>query len=220
MSIRARVRTITTVTAALLLAGSTAAAAATLTSATAPTTPSTVTSAGTSVGAATSPQAEIDAYLRDHPGGVQVSDNAVAYRDGEVVVVFPDPGQRVAPEGLGDNLRTTRLAAAVAEDVEAAASSVAGCPNGTFDHWYCFYTDSNFGGRRLQFLNTCADYASDWGFNNTTSSWVNTNPRSRIVAWDYRGGNALWVEGYGVSYDGWVGSGANDRMSYWTRTNC
>ncbi|MDV3220439.1 hypothetical protein [Intrasporangium sp.] len=208
MSIRARVRTITTVTAALLLAGSTAAAAATVTS--------TVTSAGT----ATSPQAEIDTYLRDHPGGVQVSDNALAYRGGEVVVVFPDPGERFAPEGLGDNVRTTSLAAAVAEDVEAAASSVAGCPNGTFDHWYCFYTDSNFGGRRLQFLNTCADYASNWGFNNMTSSWVNTNPRSRIVAWDYRGGNALWVEGYGVSYDGWVGSGANDRMSYWTRTNC
>lgn len=212
MSIRARARTVTTVTAALLLAGSTAASAAHRLPAEPVIPTATVTASG--------PQAEIDAYLRAHPGGVQISDNAVAYRDGEVVIVFPDPGERFAPEGLGDNLRSTALAADVAQDVGAAAASVAGCPNGTFDHWYCFYTDSNFGGRRLQFLNTCADYASNWGFNNTTSSWVNTNPRSRIVAWDYRGGKALWVEGYGVSYDGWVGSGANDRMSYWTRTNC
>ncbi|HET6666390.1 MAG TPA: peptidase inhibitor family I36 protein [Intrasporangium sp.] len=204
MSTFSRISSITSMVAALVLLGGTATAASPQLEAT-PT---------------ASPQKEIDAYLRAHPGGAQVSDNAVAYRDGEVVVVFPSPGERRAPEGLGGNVRSTALAVGVAADLDAAASSVAGCPSGTFDRWYCFYTDTNFGGRRLQFLNTCADYASDWGFNNSTSSWVNTNPNSRIVAWDYRGGEALWVEGYGVSSDSWVGSADNDRMSYWTRTNC
>lgn len=208
MSTRSRIISVTSMVAALVLLGGTAAAAAPQLAYA----PQVASSAGT--------QEEIDAYLRAHPGGTQVSDNAVAYRDGEVVVVFPDPGERRAPEGLGTNVRRTALAAEVTEDLELAAASVAGCPSGTFDRWYCFYTDSNFGGRRLQFLNTCADNAADWGFNNSTSSWVNTNPNSRIVAWDYRGGQALWVEGYGVSSDNWVGSAVNDRMSYWTRTNC
>ncbi|HEY9494928.1 MAG TPA: peptidase inhibitor family I36 protein [Intrasporangium sp.] len=204
MSTRSRIASITSIVAALVLLGGTATAAAPQLEA--------ASSAG--------PQKEIDAYLHAHPGGAQVSDNAVAYRDGEVVVVFPDRGELRAPEGLGANVRSTALAAKVAEDVGLAAASYAGCPSGTLDRWYCFYTDSNYGGRRLQFLNTCADYAADWGFNNSTSSWVNTNPNSRIVAWDYRGGEALWVEGYGLSYDNWVGSADNDRMSYWTRTNC
>ncbi|ADU49540.1 hypothetical protein [Intrasporangium calvum] len=200
MSIRTRLTSTTTVLAALLLLGSTAAGAV-------PDRP-------------TGPQREIDAYLRGHPGGVQVSDNAVAYRDGDVVVVFPDPGEPRAPEGLGANVRSVALATELADDLQAAAASYAGCPYGASDRWYCFYTDSGFGGRRLQFLNTCSDYASDWGFNNATSSWVNTNPDSRIVAWDYRGGTALWVEDQGISSDGWVGSGDNDRMSYWSRSNC
>ncbi|WP_353356963.1 peptidase inhibitor family I36 protein [Intrasporangium sp. DVR] len=201
-------------TAALMfLAGSTATAAAEPELRAAP-------SEIRSVLTAPGPQQEIDDYLREHPGGTQVSDNAVAYRDGDVVVVFPDPGDTRAPRGLGANVRGTSLAMGLADDMEAAAAAIAGCPYGTLDRWYCFYTDSNFGGRRLQFLNTCADHASDWGFNNTTSSWVNTNPNSRIVAWDYRGGDALWVEGSGISYDAWVGPGDNDRMSYWTRTNC
>jgi hypothetical protein len=210
MSTFSRVSSITSMVAALVLLGGTATAAA----------PQAASAPQVASAPTAGPQKEIDAYLRAHAGGVQVSDNAVAYRAGEVVVVFPSPGERRAPDGLGGNVRSTALAAGVAADFDAAASSVAGCPSGTFDRWYCFYTDSNFGGRRLQFLNTCADDAADWGFNNSTSSWVNTNPNSRIVAWDYRGGEALWVEGYGVSSDNWVGSSDNDRMSYWTRTNC
>lgn len=206
MSIRTRVTSLFAVLTALLLLGSAAAAAA--------------PGATSSPSGPSGPQAEIDAYLAEHPGGVQVSDNAVAYRDGDVVVVFPDPGEDRAPNGLGANIRTSSLATGLAEDLQAAASSIAGCPYDASDRWYCFYTDSGFGGRRLQFLNTCADNAADWGFNNSTSSWVNTNPDSRIVAWDYRGGTALWVEDYGISSDNWVGTSDNDRMSYWTRTNC
>lgn len=161
-------------------------------------------------------QDEMDAYLTTYPGGSQISDNALTYLDGEVVIVFPVPDSRVAPSGLGSNVRDTELARRVQAQV-TSSSSVYGCPGGG---WYCFYTDSNFGGRRLQFFSTCADFAADWGFNNSVSAWVNTNPYSQIVALDYSGGPILWVEGYGVSYDNWVGSTANDRMSYWYRTNC
>ena len=73
MSTRSRIASITSIVAALVLLGGTATAAAPQLEA--------ASSAG--------PQKEIDAYLHAHPGGAQVSDNAVAYRDGEVVVVFP-----------------------------------------------------------------------------------------------------------------------------------
>jgi hypothetical protein len=161
-------------------------------------------------------QNDMDAYLTQYPGGTQVSDNALAYRNGDVVIVFPAPDSRTAPPKLGNNVRDTYLAQRLRQQM-SVVSAVYGCPDGG---WYCFYSDSNFGGRRYQFLNTCSDYASNWGFSNVTSSWVNTNPYSQILTWDYLNGPGLWATPYGLSYSSWVGSLANDRMSFWARTNC
>ena len=104
MSTRSRIASITSVVAALVLLGGTATAAAPQ---------------------AAGPQRDIDAYLGAHPGGVQVSDNAVAYRDGEVVIVFPDPGERRAPEGLGRNVRSTALATEVSTSWATSSASAA-----------------------------------------------------------------------------------------------
>ncbi|WP_223774461.1 hypothetical protein [Streptomyces sp. 135] len=51
-------------------------------------------------------QATIEHQLRQTTGGVQISDNAIAYDHGHVVEVFPDPGQDTAPRGLGSGVDT------------------------------------------------------------------------------------------------------------------
>ncbi|MFC6018238.1 hypothetical protein ACFP2T_18765 [Plantactinospora solaniradicis] len=166
-------------------------------------------------GSATQLQREIDEYSRRYPGGLQVSDHALAYRGGGVVVVFPEPGQAYAPDGLGNGVR------AAAEDnglvTPMATAYRRGCPYSTVTNadWYCFYTNSNWRGRRLQFRDTCADFASNWGFNNQTSSWVNTHRLRRVYTYDSAGGALLWIESTGISESSWVGASKNDRLSYW-----
>ncbi|TDD64318.1 hypothetical protein E1262_28620 [Jiangella aurantiaca] len=164
--------------------------------------------------------AEMAAALAEQPGGVQLSDNAMAWDDGEVVVVWPNPGDDAAPLGLGDGVRSdvvealglAELAAPLqpASGVEARGSAST-CPWG----YYCFYTASNFDGARYQFSSTCSGYASSWGFDNNTSSWVNRNSSRNYHAYDYVGGSRLWTMVPGTS-DSYVGSSADNRMSYWT----
>lgn len=164
----------------------------------------------------------IDHQLAAKAGGIQISDNAIAYRGGDVIIVFPNPGERVAPRGLGAHVRATALAQrADAQSQSVTPNTTQNCPAGVFDHWYCFYTDQNFGGRRLQFLTTCSDSANNWGFDNQTTSWVNTNGSIQIGAYD--GGNyngLLWVMGSGVSTSSNVGAVNNDRMSSWRANPC
>lgn len=168
--------------------------------------------------------AEMEAALDHQPGGVQLSDNAMAWDDGDVIVVWPDPGADAAPFGLGDGVRSgvvealgiTGLAQPFepfADDMQARGSAST-CPSG----YYCFYTSSNFDGARYQFASTCSAYASSWGFDNTASSWVNRNSGRNYHAYDYLGGARLWTMTPGAS-DSYVGASADNRMSYWTCTS-
>lgn len=164
--------------------------------------------------------AEMAAALEQQPGGIQLSDNAMAWDGGEVVVVWPGPGEDAAPAGLGDGVRSDVVEALglteLASPLQAAAGaeargSASTCPSG----YYCFYTASNFDGSRYQFSSTCSGYASSWGFDNTASSWVNRNAGRNYHAYDYVGGSRLWTMSPGTS-DSYVGSAADNRMSYWT----
>ncbi|WP_256791999.1 peptidase inhibitor family I36 protein [Terrabacter sp. Ter38] len=174
--------------------------------------------AGPASGGAGALQHQIDLQLAKTKGGVQISDNAVAYNNGDVIVVFPNPGQRKAPAGIGSNVRNTSLARTAAAESPAIAAGLQDCPDGFTAHSYCFYTDVNWGGRRLQFQNTCVGKASDFGFDNQTSSWVNNNPNA--YEYTYDGSNLstfLWSTGLGASQSSWVGATNNDRMSSWAK---
>ncbi|NEE00529.1 peptidase inhibitor family I36 protein [Phytoactinopolyspora halotolerans] len=180
---------------------------------------------------------EMAELLELQPGGVQISDNALAWDDGATVVVWPSPGETVAPAGLGENVRAdvveelgsetlqeqseTGNAAAVEGDAAGAASSdlqPAGSYTSCPYSYYCFYTGSNYDGTRYQFSSTCSSYASNWGFNNQTTSWVNRGGSGKaIYAFDYQGSSRLWYEAVGTQ-DSYVGSSDNNRMSYWTCT--
>ncbi|TCC43206.1 peptidase inhibitor family I36 protein [Kribbella sindirgiensis] len=162
---------------------------------------------------------EMRRLLKLQPGGVQVSDNALVWEATGTVVVWPSPGERVAPKGLGSNVRRDAARRMGVEPLtENSIQDVYGCPSGiTVKDYYCFYTDINFGGRRLQFTGaTGSGYASSWGFDNQTSSWVNTDSDVTIHAYDATTGTGwLWdePENARVSY---VGDTKNDRMSWWT----
>ncbi|SEF17715.1 peptidase inhibitor family I36 protein [Jiangella alba] len=167
---------------------------------------------------------EMAAALEQNPGGIQLSDNAMAWDDGDVIAVWPSPGADAAPFGLGDAVRTDVVEAlgitGLAQPFEPfagdmqARGSASTCPSG----YYCFYTASNFDGTRYQFSSTCSGYASSWGFDNTASSWVNRNSGRNYHAYDYVGGARLWTMTPGAS-DSYVGASADNRMSYWTCTS-
>lgn len=160
---------------------------------------------------------EMGRLLKLQPGGVQVSDNALIWNKGATVVVFPSPGENVAPRGLGANVRYDALRAIDAEELanDVGVMDVHGCPSGVLKKdYYCFYTDRDFGGRRLQFAETCTGNAGNWDFDNQTSSWVNTGTNKTIYAHDYNSEN-LWYEPQN-SVNTFVGTGDNDRMDYWS----
>ncbi|MEV5979120.1 peptidase inhibitor family I36 protein [Streptomyces sp. NPDC052114] len=171
-------------------------------------------------------QKQIDEQIRDY-GGIQVSDNAVSYENGSVVMVFPDPGEETAPDGLGDGIRTAKAKRddllKNAQAPAAQGANVEGCPQGWTEagRWYCFYEHKNFKGRRLQFNETERQYASNYGFNDKTSSWVNTNKKGSNTwyTWNHvdknwRVSGFLW-EMYAGSKSSYVGNAANDKMSAW-----
>ncbi|AYY14308.1 hypothetical protein EF847_18005 [Actinobacteria bacterium YIM 96077] len=160
---------------------------------------------------------EMAEMLDRQPGGVQVSDQAMAWDDGATVVVWPAPGESRAPAGLGANVRE---GAVQQMDLERQATGADLSPMGTYTScpsgYYCFYTGTNYDGMRYQFSNTCSSYASSWGFNNQATSWVNRAGSNKIIyAYDYNGGQLLWYEPH-PSRSTYVGSGDNNRMSYWT----
>ncbi|WP_162606445.1 peptidase inhibitor family I36 protein [Jiangella asiatica] len=165
--------------------------------------------------------AELTEALEQLPGGVQVSDNAIAWDGGEIIAVWPDPGEEAAPAGLGDGVREDVVAQlgltdlADLSDPEAGAvqprGSASSCPSG----YYCFYTSTNFDGARYQFSSTCSGYASSYGFDNATSSWVNRTSSRTLGAYDSQGGTRLWTMSPNAS-SSYVGSADDNRMSYWT----
>lgn len=176
-----------------------------------------------------SPQSELDAAMKLTPGGVQVSDNAVVWGDGDVVLVVPDAGSSVAPSGLGSNIRADRVRTpalqALVEQGENSNKSVVAqgssstCPHGvTVSDYYCFYQYSNFNGRRVQFTGaTQAAYAANYGFDNGTSSWVSWDVDCRVRSYDNAGSTLLWTQNEN-SQSSYVGSTNDNRMSFWTCT--
>lgn len=162
---------------------------------------------------------EMAQLLHVRPGGVQVSENAMAWDGGGAIMVWPSPGEAAAPAGLGANVKDdvvqqmglTDLASPDAASSEVMAmGSASTCPSG----YYCFYTGTSFNGSRLQFSSTCSGSASSWGFNNSTSSWANRSSNKVVYAYDYRGGAYLWTMSRGTS-SSYVGAADNNRMSYW-----
>ncbi len=176
-----------------------------------------VASASPSAGAG--PASEIAAQLAAVPGGTQVSDNVIVWRGGNVVMSFPDPGQEYAPAGLGRNVRPDALRAAGAEWLNTAGPrDVHGCQSGEgIKDAYCFYTDRDFQGRRLQFFETCSDNAYNWGFEHKTSSWVATDIDKTIYTYDVVDvdqDDYLWREPEN-SQSSYVGDNVNDDMVSW-----
>ena len=154
--------------------------------------------------------------LAQQPGGVQVSDNALAWEGGHMVVVLPASGERVAPTGLGSNPRVSEARSMGLEELvdPVGVQDVHGCPSGiTVPDNYCFYDDLHFHGSRWQFSETCSSDAANWGFASRTSSWVNTDTDKTIHARD--GLSILWNEPEN-SVSTYVGDHNNDRMKSWT----
>jgi hypothetical protein len=181
------------------------------------------------VGAAPAPkviqaelQAQIDDQLRRYPGGEQISANAVSYDNGEVTVVFPTPGTDVSPGGIGGEVRTEKLTSDTLKTFESRAwRDVHGCPEGLMKKWYCFYENRDFKGRRWQFQATTAENATAWGFNDQTSSWVNTRNDLGLEfsAYDRINQSGLLWQMPRSSEKAYVGNESNDRMSSWKKTS-
>ena len=124
--------------------------------------------------------------LAQYPGGTQVSVNEVSYGGGAAIVSFPSATQSSIASGIGS--------------AGLLAPNIHGCPAGDADNrWYCFYEHKDFGGRMVKWnMRHCG---SDWiafgnvGFNNQTSSWVNTGALS-ISVWDGKPSQSagLWLE--------------------------
>ena len=179
------------------------------------------------------PQAELDRVLALQPGGTQVSDNAVVWGDGDVVLVVPDRGQAKAPAGLGANVRRHLLDTPALRSLDTTSvatkrgsSTVAGsgqslatheCPGGAFTKdYYCFYQYRNWGGRRVQFTGQTSEaHAADWGFNNGTTSWVSNDVDCEVKTYNTFEGSLLWRQPEN-SVSAYVGSEHDNKMSWWT----
>ncbi|MFE3250678.1 peptidase inhibitor family I36 protein [Streptomyces sp. NPDC059209] len=137
-------------------------------------------------------QREINDVLAKTEGGVQISQNEIAWNGGEAIMAFPLPGETHAPvsspaaqrlqaEVSELPLDTTEPAApepVEPEELEEPVGTLAtdSCPTQAFGNdWYCFYQYKDFGGRRLQWSASYASriYFSDYDFENRTSSWSN-----------------------------------------------
>ncbi len=142
-------------------------------------------------------QSEMDATLAVTAGGVQISANEISWQDenGQVVLVLPLPGQEIAPP-------SSPAAVPEPDDTSAEAVDWENCPAGKNDNrWYCFYQNSNFGGRRLQWNHAhCSApmILDNYDFSRKISSWVNTTRDidfwgMKVTVYDLLG-NKLWVE--------------------------
>lgn len=191
------------------LTASTAGAASPTTSTTGSATPQT----------AAQLQADINQQLATTAGGTQIGSNVVSYDNGNVQIVFPDPGASVAP-AFNPDLRHRK-----GRGVRARTADYEGCPTGVNTYWSCFYQNKDFGGTRAQFKD-CGYQQSfnSYGFADETSSWVNTKPEAYVDTqnWDH---THLWHEKEArnstngeYSYSTYVGDADNDSAWYLTIT--
>jgi hypothetical protein len=155
-------------------------------------------------------ESDISRVLRASPGAVRTGPLEVSWDGGAVVSTWAPRSSDVYRTG------TQRLDAGPSGQV-AAATSVGGCPDGTYVHWFCFYENASFGGRMLQFRDCPSTQSlASYGFANQTTSWVNNRSGVTITVYDgSTSGTVLWRE-YGRSSDTNVGSWANDRADTFT----
>ncbi|WLQ45628.1 peptidase inhibitor family I36 protein (plasmid) [Streptomyces laculatispora] len=172
-------------------------------------------------------QQEIDQVLANTEGGVQISQNEIAWDGGDAIMSFPLPGETQAPVSSPAAQRLQAKAAGKpAGTVEPASTpgdvtilgSTDSCPTQVFGNdWYCFYQHPNYGGHRLQWNATHKSpvYFSKYDFANETSSWVNNGAKKIRVFDDYWVNNPteLWNE-YGHDSSTFVGSYWGDRADY------
>lgn len=183
-------------------------------------------------------QAQLDRALALKPGGVQVSDNAVSWDGGAAVLVVPSDGEDAAPAGLGRNVRAGRLSTPALRELAAASAVSSGsastssssegsvvalgsastCPGGvTVTDYYCFYQYRNYDGRRVQFTGaTDFGYASDYGFNNGTTSWVSRDVDCVVYAYDgVSFQTPMWRQPENAT-SSYVGSANDNKLSSWS----
>ncbi|MFE7332967.1 peptidase inhibitor family I36 protein [Streptomyces sp. NPDC057565] len=169
-------------------------------------------------------QEQIEQVLANTEGGVQISMNEIAWEGGEVIMSFPMPGEDQAPASSPAAQRLqAKVAGESARPVEPVldqetAEVTDNCPTQIFGNdWYCFYQNSNFGGRRLQWNATHRSpvYFSKYDFDNEVSSWSNKGGKKITVYEDFwtSGPTWLWSE-YAHSRDTYVGGTADNRADY------
>ncbi|QFU88304.1 hypothetical protein [Amycolatopsis sp. YIM 10] len=146
------------------------------------------------VAAGTSVQAEIATVLEKTAGGVQISPNQVAWRDGKVILTIPLPGEP-----------TARVAG---EPVVSLATK-----NCAYT-WTCLYEHRDYGGRRLSFQE-CGGIQdlSDYDFSDKTTSYHNnqtSGTKTRVYNWT-GSWTQLWTTSGAESASAHVGSEKNDK---------
>jgi hypothetical protein len=92
------------------------------------------------------PRLEIAQVLSEHPGGVQINEDQIAWNDGKVVLTIPS-------------------------STDVSADAISDCPPG----WFCLWQDAQFMSRKVQFQGAGCQSLDNFGFNNLASSWFNRN---------------------------------------------
>lgn len=142
------------------------------------------------------PRPEIAQVLSEHPGGVQINEDQIAWNDGTVVLTIPFSAQSQPQDATAvDNSGIT---------VDAASD----CPAG----WFCLWQDANFMNRRVQFQGTGCQNLTDFGFNDLASSWFNRNSGNYRVYLNI-GCNPLLFTAQAGAQSSNVGSANNDKAS-------
>ncbi|WP_344468463.1 hypothetical protein [Kitasatospora kazusensis] len=169
-------------------------------------------------------QAQIDSQLKKTPGGTQVSANEISWQNGNIIMSFPLPSQRTAPEtspklvstakGNGVSPRGTGTC------YDSGTCQYQKCPYGFHDQWYCLYQDGDYGGRRLQWKDhySYLKQLSEWDFDYKASGWVNTSMSTTVEVFG-PGDERLWVEPSrdnffsDPTHSAYVGDYANDKAT-------
>jgi hypothetical protein len=138
------------------------------------------------------PRPEIAQVLSEHPDGIQIAEDKIAWHDGRVVLTIPSP-------------------------TDVTVDAIEDCDEGFF----CLWQDTQFRNRHVQFRDAGCQSLDNFGFNNLASSWFNDNNGTYRVYLTVgcRDGVLFTAEpGARVSF---VGPASNDKASAICRgSNC
>jgi hypothetical protein len=142
------------------------------------------------------PRPEIAQVLSEHPGGVQINEDQIAWNDGQVVLTIPSSTQ---PQ--------TQDATAV-DSADITVDAASDCPAG----WFCLWQDAGFMNRRVQFQGAGCQNLTDFGFNDLASSWFNRNAGTYRVYTNIKCNPLLFTAQAGAQ-SSFVGNANNDQAS-------